>query len=52
MSDSPSNNSLDKASTGTGGDKSSDKPQEKTPETKGWLFKWTNYIKGMEKLKE
>jgi len=49
MSDSPSNNSLDKASTGTGGDKSSDKPQEKTPETKGWLFKWTNYIKGYQK---
>ena len=49
MSESPSNNSLDKASTGTGGDKSSDKPQEKTPETKGWLFKWTNYIKGKGK---
>ena len=45
MSDSPTNNSIDKA------DKNSDKSdkqqeKEKGAETKGWLFKWTNYIKG------
>jgi len=25
------------------------KPEKESPETKGWLYKWTNYIKGYQK---
>ena len=25
------------------------KPDKESPETKGWLYKWTNYIKGYQK---
>ena len=31
------------------GEKKSEKEVKDVPETKGWLYKWTNYIKGYQK---
>lgn len=44
MPDSPSNNSSERSDKN-----SNDKKSEQVQETKGWLFKWTNYIKGYQK---
>ena len=30
-------------------DKTDKKQDKEVPETKGWLYKWTNYIKGYQK---
>ena len=30
-------------------DKPDKKQDKEVPETKGWLYKWTNYIKGYQK---